>query len=69
MNSSMPLPGEQTVVDTLAVPVKPMMDTSQIVETIEKEVNTFMEVVPALIKALDEVAKLHPYISGTSPLL
>jgi len=58
-------PGEQTVVDTLAVPVNALMDTPHIAENIQKGVNTFMEAVPALMKALDEVAKIHPFISGT----
>ncbi|KAK7042365.1 hypothetical protein R3P38DRAFT_2890069 [Favolaschia claudopus] len=30
-------------------------------EAIEKGLNTFMEGMPVLVKALDEVAKLHPY--------
>jgi len=34
------------------------------VNVIEEGVNTFMETVPSLIKALDEVAKVHPFISG-----
>jgi hypothetical protein len=62
-------PGQQTVVDTLVVPAKALMDTPQIAEAIEKGVNTFMEAVPALMKALDEVAKIHPFISGASPWL
>jgi hypothetical protein len=60
-------PGQQVVVDTLAAPAKALMDTPQIAETIQKGVNTFMEAVPTLMKALDEVAKVHPFISGASP--
>ena len=56
------------MVDTLAVPVKSLMDTPQIAENIQKGVNMFMETAPALIKALDEVAKVHPFISGMSTL-
>lgn len=62
-------PGQQTVIDTLVVPVKALMDTPEIAENIQKGVNTFMEAVPVLIKALDEVAKVHPFISGAIPLL
>ena len=51
----------------MAVPAKALMDTPQITEAIQKGVNTFMEAVPVLMKALDEVAKIHPFISGTSP--
>ncbi|KAF7341992.1 VPS13 domain-containing protein [Mycena venus] len=32
-------------------------------EAIEKGLNTFMEGMPVLMNALDEVAKLHPYVS------
>ena len=57
-------PGEQKIVDTWVVPLKGLMDTPQIAETIQTGVNTFMEAVPSLMKALDEVAKIHPFISG-----
>lgn len=43
------------------------MDTTQITEAIHKGVNTFMEAVPPLMKALDEVAKIHPFINGMIP--
>jgi hypothetical protein len=35
-------------------------------EVIEHGLNTFMEGIPVLMNALDEVAKLHPFIGGTS---
>ena len=44
--------------------MKALLDTSQIADAIEKGANTFMEAVPSLMKALDEVAKIHPFISG-----
>ena len=56
--------GEQAVVNTLAAPAMALVDTPQIAEAIEKGVNAFMEAVPVLMKALDEVAKVHPFISG-----
>jgi hypothetical protein len=31
-------------------------------EAIEQGLNTFMEGMPVLMNALDEVAKLHPYV-------
>ena len=46
--------------------MKAVMDTPQIAEAIKDGVNTFMEAVPSLMKALDEVAMIHPFISGTS---
>ena len=57
--------GEQAVVNTLATPTMALVDTLQITDAIEKGVNVFMETVPVLMKALDEVAKVHPFISGT----
>jgi hypothetical protein len=35
-------------------------------ELIEQGLNTFMEGMPVLMNALDEVAKLHPYVSKVS---
>ena len=52
------------MVDILAAPAKALLDAPHIADTIEKGVNTFMETVPSLMKALDEVAKIHPFISG-----
>jgi len=60
--------GEQAVVNTLATPVMALVDTPQIADAIEKGVNAFMEAVPVLMKALDEVAKVHPFISGMASL-
>jgi len=56
------------MVNTLVVPVEALVNTAQISDAIEKGVNTFMEAVPALMKALDEVAKIHPFISGMPEL-
>jgi len=61
-------PGQQTVVDTFVVPVKALMDTPQIADNIQRGVNTFMEAVPTLVKALDAVAKVHPFINGEKML-
>ena len=61
-----PLQGQ--LVNRFTVTMEAVMDTPQIAETIQNGVNTFMEAVPSLMKALDEVAKIHPFISGTSPL-
>jgi len=57
--------GQQAVVDTLATPAKALLATPQITDAMEKGVNSFMEAVPVLMNALDEVAKIHPFISGT----
>jgi len=56
--------GEQAVVNTLATPAMALVDAPQMADAIEKGVNAFMETVPVLMKALDEVAKVHPFISG-----
>ena len=60
-------PGQQALVDTLATPVKALMDTTNISEAIHKGVDTFMEAVPPLMRALDQVAKIHPFIGGAGP--
>ena len=57
-------PGQDAVIGTLEAPAIALPDASQVADVIEKGANTFMETVPSLIKALDEVAKIHPFISG-----
>jgi hypothetical protein len=64
-NAVMLSDGQEAVANTLAVPAKALMDTRQVADAVEKGVNTFMEAVPALMAALDEIAKVHPFISGT----
>lgn len=60
--------GQQAVINTLAVPAKALVNTPQIADAIEKGVNTFMETIPTLMKALDEVAKICPFTSGMREL-
>ena len=55
--------------DTPTIPAKALANIPQIADAMEQGVSTFMEAVPALIKALDEVAKVHPFISGTRCLI
>ena len=62
-----PSQGQLTVVGTLATPAKALLETPQIARTIHRGVNAFMEVAPSLMRALDEVAKVHPFIGGASP--
>jgi hypothetical protein len=56
--------GQQSVINTLVAPAKAFADMPQIAGVIENGVNTFMDAVPVLMKVLDEVAKVHPFISG-----
>jgi hypothetical protein len=64
-NAMTPSDGQQAVVNAPAVAAKALVDVPQIADAIEKGVNTFMEVVPVLMKVLDKVAKAHPFIYGT----
>jgi hypothetical protein len=59
--------GQQTAINTLVAPAKALMDSSQISESIHKGLKTFMEAVPPIMKGLDELAKIHPFIGGASP--
>ena len=56
--------GHQVVLSTFAAPTMLLLDTPQIADGIEQGVNAFMETVPVLMKALDEVARIHPFIGG-----
>lgn len=56
---------QEAVADTpLPQPVEALLGAPQITDVIQKGVNTFMESVPSLIKVLEEVAEIHPFISG-----
>ena len=61
-----PSDGQHAVVNTLATPAKALTNAPRIADDIEKGVSSFMETVPVLMKALDEVAKVHPFIAGMS---
>ena len=61
--------GQQAVVETLAAPAKALIDATQIADKIHEGVDKFMEAVPVLMRGLDEVAKIHPFISGAGPSL
>ena len=64
MQDSLTLSPGLDVVDALTVTAKALADTTQVADVIQKGVNTFMEAVPSLVRALDEVAKIHPFIGG-----
>lgn len=51
------------IVDTMK-PALTTLDTAQTRQTIERGVQHFMEDIPWLMKALDDVAKIHPFVSG-----
>lgn len=67
-NEVMPSDEAQAMVKTLAAPVNELMSVPRIADEIEKSVNAFAETVPILMKALDEVAKVHPFIAGKGEL-
>ncbi|KAI0960928.1 hypothetical protein AcV7_000168 [Taiwanofungus camphoratus] len=55
-------PSLQMIVDTMK-PALTTLDTAQTRQTIERGVQHFMEDIPWLMKALDDVAKIHPFVS------
>jgi hypothetical protein len=59
-------PGQQAAVDGLAAPAEALMNTLQISGPIRQGLNTFVEAVPSIMKGLDELAKIHPFIRGAS---
>jgi len=56
--------GQRAVVNTVAAPSKALIDIPRIADAIENGVNTFMEFAPGLIRTLDGIAQLHPFIGG-----
>jgi hypothetical protein len=61
-----PSPEQQAAVDALAAPVEALMGIPQISDPIREGLSTLVEAVPQIMKALDEVAKIHPFIGGAS---
>ena len=57
------------MVETLAAPTKALIDATQIANKIHEGVNSFMEAVPVLMRGLDDLARIHPFVSGAGPSL
>ncbi|KAJ7757039.1 hypothetical protein B0H16DRAFT_1885755 [Mycena metata] len=53
---------DETKGNTIVTNVKTVLDTAGVLEAVENGINSFMEGMPVLMSALDEVAKLHPFI-------
>ena len=53
---------KQTKGDAIMTGIKTGLEAVGGMEAIEKGLNSFMEGMPVLMNALDEVAKLHPYV-------
>lgn len=45
-------------------PVKSLLESSGAMKAIEEGINTFMEDIPWLMKGLDEIARIHPVVTG-----
>ena len=49
----------------VAQPLLAAVQASGAVDAIKSGLNSFMEDIPWLMKSLDEVAKIHPFVTGT----
>ena len=52
------------IVVTVIQPVKALLDSTGAMKVIEEGINTFMEDIPWLMKGLDEIARIHPVVTG-----
>ena len=52
------------IVVTVVQPVKALLDSTGAMKVIEEGINTFMEYIPWLMKGLDEIARIHPVVTG-----
>ena len=50
---------------TVVQPVKALLESTGAMKAIEEGINTFMEDIPWLMKGLDEIARIHPVVTGT----
>ena len=57
--------GQVGEMQKIAAPIIPVIQASGAVDAIQKGMSGFMEGFPSLMKALDEVAKIHPFVAGT----
>ena len=49
---------------TVVQPVKALLESTGAMKAIEEGINTFMEDIPWLMKGLDEIARIHPVVTG-----
>ena len=54
----------QGVVAKYIAPIKNILDASGATQAIQSGLTSFMEDIPWLMKALDEVARIHPVVTG-----
>ena len=54
----------QVVVDPHNAPLKTLMDIPRTADDVEQRVDTFLDTVRLIMKALDVAAELHPVIAG-----
>lgn len=50
-------------------PVKELLDATNVTDIIEEKLQSFADSLPVFMSALDEIGKLHPFISGKLVLL
>lgn len=60
------LTGTVALVQQVIQPIAGVLEASGAVEAIKSGLNSFMEDIPWLMKSLDEVAKIHPVVTGMS---
>jgi hypothetical protein len=60
------LPTSTPVIDAITGAIPEILALAATSEDVKQGVDTFLEMVPHFLQALDEVANLHPYIKGAS---
>lgn len=58
--------GAAEAAESVGTAVKPVYEGDPL-QSLRNGINSLAESLPGLIKALDEVAKIHPFIAGTLP--
>ncbi len=56
--------GQVSLVSQVVQPIQALIEATGAVEAIKNGLNSFMEDIPWLMKSLDEVAKIHPVVTG-----
>ena len=55
-----------TKAQSVVQPIVTALAPSEPVQALERGINSLMEGIPYLMKSLDEISKIHPFISGVN---
>lgn len=61
------MPTSTSAIEALTEMIPDIFKVAVTPEDVKQGVDTFLDIVPHVLQALDEVANIHPYIKGANP--